>query len=89
MPAGRVAAQEEMSVELVRKVAVVPLEEMRPCCPEEDIRLGGSDTEAGVVAGIPINTDFVKKSSKYNFLATFMGSLPPNYIYKLIDFDSQ
>ena len=36
MPAGRVAAQEEMSAELVRKVAVVPLEEIRLCGRETD-----------------------------------------------------
>ena len=29
VPAGKVAAQEEMSAELVRKVAVVPLDDMR------------------------------------------------------------
>ena len=36
MPAGKVAAQEEMSAELVRKVAVVPLDEMRLCGNDMD-----------------------------------------------------
>ena len=75
MPAGRVAAHEEMSVELVRKVAVVPLEEMRPCWPGEDSRLGGSDTEAGVTDDRPI-TD---KLSNTSFLCVRLRFKIENY----------
>ena len=46
-------------MELVRKVAVVPLEDMRPCCPDEDIRFGGSDTEAGVVVDMPKICEYI------------------------------